>query len=661
MGALTLRLLGGFEAQGASGRPVALATRKTEALLVYLALRRGRPVLRDTLATLLWGDRMEAQGRASLRQALTAIRQTAGDALTTGHDGVALAPDAVEVDALRFEHLAGSARAEDLAAAAALYRGDLLSGFDPHAAAFDDWLTPERERLRGLAVEALTRLLADRLTAATPAEAVEAANRLLAIEPAHEPTHRALMRLYARQERWQAALRQYETCRAALARALDVAPDAETERLRADLLLRRVGDAPAADVAPAPAPARPSIAVLPLRTAGTDDEQRLLADGIAADLRIELARFRDFVVLGAAGPEAAEDARAAGQRLGARFVVEGAFRRVGSRVRLTAGLIEVATGQQVWAERWDREAGALFAVQDELVRQIASIVAARLTITLQEQAQRKRPQDLAAYECFLRGNRVIDVFRPEAQAEAREWFERALALDPAYARAQTGLAWSWFIRRNFEIGLPQGTNLARAMHHAETALMLDPGDARVHTVLGFVCLMNGEVGRAFGHFERALALNPNDVRALVLWGWVQACVGDVAAGLRTMEAALALREAWPAWCIPYHACVLFLAGRYDGASALYERTAEQRGPRHYAWRAATSAAAGRPDEARAHAGTFVELMGRAWAGPAEAGPADYAGWFLGTVPLARPEDRARLREALRGAGLDVPSAETLRT
>lgn len=647
----TLRLLGGFEAEDADGRPLALATRKTEALLVTLALRQGRPMLRDALAALLWGDRMDAQARASLRQALTTLRHAVGDGLTVVADKVALQPDAVTCDAARFERLAASPDVADRAAAADLYRGDLLAGFDARAPAFDDWVAPERERLRGLAVGMLGALALDLARAGEGEAAAAAAQRLLTIEPAHEPAHRLLMRLHADAGRWDAASRQYAQCRAALDRALGVGPDAETEALRRSLATR-TADAPAPAVT-APVPARCPIAVLAFRTVGADEDQRLLADGVASDLRIELARFRDLVVLGAGG-DGGDDPREAGRRLGAAFVVEGAFRRAGERVRVGATLTEVSTGQQVWAERWDRDAHELFAVQDDLVRRIATIVAARLAITLHEHARRKRPQDLGAYECFLRGNRVVDAAAPEAQAEAQDWFERALRLDPGYARAHTGLAWAWFLRRNVEIGLPQDSNVARALHHAEAALALDPDDARVHTVLGFVCLMRAEVGRACGHFERALSLNPNDVRALVLWAWAQACVGDADAALRTMEAALALRDAWPGWCIAYHAGILFLAGRYDEALAQYDRVVEQRGPRHHAWRAATAAAAGRPDEARAHGKAFLAFMRGAWRGAATAGTNEFRDWFLDTVPLARPADHARLRHWLGAAGLDEP-------
>jgi len=151
-GQLRLDLLGGFAARDGAGRDIAVGSRKAQALLAVLGLAPGQAQPRERLTALLWSDRGEAQARSSLRQALSELRRAlpARDPplLGTRRDGVWLAPDAVEVDAVTLERLTGAAAPEALAEAAALYRGDFLDGLDVRDAAFEAWRRDQRERWR---------------------------------------------------------------------------------------------------------------------------------------------------------------------------------------------------------------------------------------------------------------------------------------------------------------------------------------------------------------------------------------------------------------------------------------------------------------------------------------------------------------------------------
>src|SRR5262245_59458593 len=156
MARLELTLLGGFRARVDAGAPLALPTRKAQALLAYLAVPLGRPRARDKLAALLWGDMRQPQARASLRQALTGIRRVLGglDAMRVEAETIALDPAAVAVDALDFEQSATAETIESLERAVALYQGDFLAGLTLDEAPFEEWLLTERERLRDLALAA---------------------------------------------------------------------------------------------------------------------------------------------------------------------------------------------------------------------------------------------------------------------------------------------------------------------------------------------------------------------------------------------------------------------------------------------------------------------------------------------------------------------------
>ncbi len=236
MPGLQLTLLGGFEARLGAGTVLTIASRKSRALLAYLAVAGQRAQPRDPLAALLWGDVPDDQSRQSLRKALWDLRHVlaaAPAALSTDSETVVLTPE--RVDVLEFQRLVRDGRPAALRAAMELYRGDLLEGFRVAEPAFEEWLTRQRERFRLLLVEALERSLGLEAAEGRMDAAGDAARRLLAMNPAHEVAHRTLISLYARQGRRDAALRQYRACADALWRDLGAKPGPETERAYRDV------------------------------------------------------------------------------------------------------------------------------------------------------------------------------------------------------------------------------------------------------------------------------------------------------------------------------------------------------------------------------------------------------------------------------------------
>src|SRR5213593_4296030 len=237
MAQLTLSLLGGFQARLDRG-PLLAVPAKAQALLAYLAARPGQAHPRDKLAALLWGGTGQEHARSNLRHTLFTIRQAvrglSPGLLVAEAQAVALEPAAVDVDVLTFEKLVTEGTADAFERAAALFQGELLEGLSVDEPPFEEWLLAERERLRELALEALARLLA--LQAKSPAteRAIQTALRLLALDPLQEPAHRTLMRLYARQGRRSAALKQYQVCVDVLRRELGAESEPETRRLYQD-------------------------------------------------------------------------------------------------------------------------------------------------------------------------------------------------------------------------------------------------------------------------------------------------------------------------------------------------------------------------------------------------------------------------------------------
>ena len=420
---------------------------------------------------------------------------------------------------VEFERLARSDNSAVLRQAASLYTGDLLEGIETRASGFDEWLALERERLRSLAIRVLGRLLDSEPDP-------DVAHRLLALDPLSEAAHRALMRHYAEHGQRPLAIRQFETCAATLKREVGAQPEPATLRLR-DSILQRQG---AEDHIPQAArdkdltAGRPSVRVAHITPIGQLGEAANLPEGLCNSIATELARFRDIRVFRTGGSDAAQ------------FVLDGTVQCLGSRLRVTVRLLEQQTGQQIWAERYDHSTEDLFTTQDELAARVATTVAARLTMLVHERAQHRAPHDLRAYECFVEGNRYVDrLDSPEAQEQARSWFERALQIEPTFARAHTGLAFVSAMRSFLtDIGKPAAEHLDIALYHAETALDLDPTDPRVQYTLAYVCLQRREFERSERHFLRAVELNPNDPTILIMWGYAQACVGHAEAGLRTL-------------------------------------------------------------------------------------------------------------------------------
>lgn len=255
-----LYLLGGFDFAGV-GAAIPVFSRKARAMVAYLALQSGHSQSREKLAALLWGVNGEAQARMSLRQAVSAVRKamyaSGGGRFLTEGASISLHLDDFDFDVARFEALAASSAPADLEQALVVYRGDLLDGFTLKEEPFEDWLRVERERLRTVAVAALDRLVRHYGATNDLASSVRAAARLLALEPLREDIHRALMRAYAAQGRINLALKQYELCRDALQRDLQLSPEQETRQLYETLRVRRTA-ASSRSAGPA-SPAAPNV------------------------------------------------------------------------------------------------------------------------------------------------------------------------------------------------------------------------------------------------------------------------------------------------------------------------------------------------------------------------------------------------------------------
>jgi TolB-like protein len=604
LAACSLRLLGGLGLRSADGRELALSTRKDRLLLAYLTLNTGRPLARDRLAGLLWGDRGETQARDSLRQSLAAIRQAFRqvdlDPVTSDRDTVSFDPNGIEIDVIAFEHLASETSTRPQAAG--LYRGALLEGIDGVTQEFDTWLVPERQRLASIAV----RLVEQIAQSPAPGEAAMClARQLLAHDPLCEPVYRALMRLHAAGGERAAALKLYAACRDTLKKELDTTPDLQTETLYRDVLTERPAQSGAGEPVKQ-ATDRPSIAVLPFSNLSRDADLDHLCEGLAEDIITGLGRFHLLFVIDRYSSsmiaKQETDIAEIGKRLGVAHLVQGSLQRQGDRVRITVRLLDAAPRAQVWGEAYDHPIADLANIPDTITGALVSTLHGRVESALLEQGRRK--PKMAAYDCVLRGIKHLRGYAPGDNERAIELFQQAMDLDPDYALARAYRGFADVVAFGYEDTPPE--LLRRAQEMATEAVRMDEHDGRCCWLLGLIHFYSGNLREEEQHYRRALALNPNDANALATLGAALAGLGRHQEGIDHVRTAMRLNPYHPEWYWTTLGNIFYTAHRYEDSLEAYGHKSN----RSY-WVmsrfAACYAQLGRMEEAKAAAAEVIRL------------------------------------------------------
>ncbi|MFO0992313.1 MAG: adenylate/guanylate cyclase domain-containing protein [Hyphomicrobiales bacterium] len=380
------------------------------------------------------------------------------------------------------------------------------------------------------------------------------------------------------------------------------------------------------------ADARPSIAVLPFDNLGKDEATGRLADGITEDIITDLSRFRDLAVIARNSVEAYRgsgvDIRKVGRDLNVRYVLEGSIQHQGDDVRVTAQLIETDTGTHVWSERWDRLMADIFAVQTELSQQVAGqlggIVGTVLTAD-RDAALRKRPNELTAYDLYLRAIEAKNTETPASIEECKTLLQQSLAIDPAFARAWTLLGACYAISQRWADDFDAVH--AKYLEYVRRAVELDPMDAEAHAALAFALGNDGDLSHAQPEFETALRLNPNSADVLTRYAVWASAFGKAQEGGEMAERAYRLNPDPPSPSIRFLRGALLAAGRYDRAQSVHEHMPKAKYiDGDYVDGAIIMVALGQADEARklvqeAEA-AFPDLTIESWTGTVDWGDSD---------------------------------------
>jgi TolB-like protein/Flp pilus assembly protein TadD len=315
-----------------------------------------------------------------------------------------------------------------------------------------------------------------------------------------------------------------------------------------------------------------SLAVLYFENLSGAKEDEYFRDGMTEDVITELAKIKDLRLFPRSAVLAFRDkplpARQVGQQLRAGYVLEGSIRRVGNRLRITAQLAETLTGHSVWAERYDRQLEDVFAIQDEIAKNIARALRVMLTEREKHEIEKIPTSNVQAYDYYLRGRQFFYRTNRKSLEFARQMFARAIVIDPGYVRAYAGVAdccsffYMWYeasednlreavsaSRRAVELD-PQsaeahaslgfaeslGKNYETAGREFDIALTLDPGLYETHYFYGRYCFAQGQFEKAAASFARATEANPDDYQAHALRGLC----------FRALERTEAAREAFRA-------------------------------------------------------------------------------------------------------------------
>jgi adenylate cyclase len=403
--------------------------------------------------------------------------------------------------------------------------------------------------------------------------------------------------------------------------------------------------APGAVFQSSPLSASSSIAVLPFANLSEDADQEYFSDGVTEDIVTDLSKFHDLLVVASNSTFPYKDKPVSvgqvGLELGVRYVLEGSVQRNDQRVRINVQLIDAASGQHLWAERYDESIDDIFDVQDRITERIVQSLAVRLTDIELDRVSAKPTGNLEAYDYLLKGRALASNLTRGDNFEAREMFRRALDLDPSYAPAYSGLGFTHFHGVLYGWAVSPNQDLERAFKLAQKSLDLDKSDVAAHRLLGRIYLLRKQYDLAAVELERAIALNPNNAASYEDQGLVLVWSSRPEGAILAFDTALRLDPNMGAEGLFHLGLAYYLNGRYGDAIVHLERSIG-RNPdfvlTHVALAAAYGQMGNRADASRAAAAIrrldpFFSVD-------------DFGGLFRD------PADAARVTAGLRMAGLN---------
>jgi TolB-like protein/class 3 adenylate cyclase/tetratricopeptide (TPR) repeat protein len=399
---------------------------------------------------------------------------------------------------------------------------------------------------------------------------------------------------------------------------------------------------------------QPEIVVLPFENLSSDPEQEYFCDGLTNDLTTDLSRFANLFVIAANTAFSYKGRHPSHERvrreLAVDYMVEGSVQRTGNQIRVNAQLVETRTGRHLWAERYKSAIEKLFDVQDDVCRKIVMALVVKLSHAELTRASHRDTDKISAYEAFLKGLHCTNEFLSSSETQtkleaARRWFERAVELDPLYARPYGWLAYLKVLE--WKHGWSDDSELPVAEEMARKAVALNPSDHDTHWALASVCSNTGKFDRALQAYEKALEINGNEADLHAEMADLTCFSGKHREAIGQIRFAMHANPHFPEW----YRCILgwcyYFIGEYREAIAEVERVITPTEEAMlilaacHARLAEAGASNGHAEAARRYMRSFIDRR---------------PGWTIarqqGVTRLRRPEDMSNLIEGLRLAGLE---------
>jgi adenylate cyclase len=399
-------------------------------------------------------------------------------------------------------------------------------------------------------------------------------------------------------------------------------------------------------------PAQPedalSIAVLPFDNMSGIPEQDYIAEGIAENILTDLSRFRDLTVI-ARNSSFAYKGKAARiqdirRDLGVNYVLEGSVQRAGDRIRVTAQLIDGATGKHLWAERYDRRVDDLFAVMDEITELIVGTLGTtyggRLRKAASERAAGAGPTSFRAFDHFVQGMQELNKLTKQSTASAIEHFQQAVAIEPRYAKAHAKLAWAHLNNMAFGWADDDVATLKKAREAADAAARADDAEAWAHWAVAGCDISEHQHDRALMRMRKALDLNPNDADVLTDMGLFCSWSGKAEDGLAYALRAIKINPHHPEYYADQLGEIYFDARQYENAIRTLEGLRTICTPSTMIYLAASHAALGHFEIAR-------DVVAKLLASE----PKSTVAYWANLVAYRDDRDREHVAANLRLAGL----------
>jgi DNA-binding winged helix-turn-helix (wHTH) protein/TolB-like protein/Tfp pilus assembly protein PilF len=286
--------------------------------------------------------------------------------------------------------------------------------------------------------------------------------------------------------------------------------------------------------------AQPTVRIAPFQAIGGDAQASLLAQGMTADLVTDLSKVFGLSVIADTLAARQPNTPPGDDVPAVQYVVSGSVQRLDDRLRLHVHLAEAATGRQLWSERFDRAAGSLFDLQDELLPKLLQILPAKVSEAELRRVARHHTRNLEAYESYQRGQMALLARQQEENEQAREMFRRAIELDPSFALAYAALAQTYAADHRNQWTVNRAAALERAFDLARTAHELNPDIRETYWVLALVHLERGQHEQALEYLETVLKLYPSFADAYAFMGGIRAYLGAPAQTLSLLRTAMRL-------------------------------------------------------------------------------------------------------------------------